>query len=423
VPRGRIFYGWVVVGVAFTTQFVSTGFFFYGFSITLKALSEEFGGGRAGVASIQGVMPLIGAAMAPFVGRLAGRGYIRRLFVLGAVSLGLGFLAVSRATQLWHLYVIFPTLVAFGVNTLSGVVPSAIVVNWFDRTRARALGFSQIGASAGGMLMAPVGMALVSSQGWRGTYLVYGLITLALVPLIAWLAVGRPEDRGLQPDGAASPPSPGPGGAPSAPPPFRTGDVLRDPNLWLIAFATGVGFMVATAVITHGAALASDAGLSEMRAATLLSVFSTGALLGKPLFGWMADRVGERPSFLVSLGIQAAGLLGLVGVQEPNLLFGVMAGLGLGVGGVLPLSAALVARVFGRLSFGPVMGLVMPLVTPLVSAGVVFAAWVFDTRQSYDLAFGTFVAALALAALALSRVGSPEPAGAAPAGDAAALRD
>ena len=148
-------------------------------------MAEAFSDGkRAAVATVHLIMPWVGALMAPFIGRWAGQGHIRMLLTAGAIAMALGLLLTSQATALWQLYVIFPTLIAFGANTMSGVVASAIVVNWFDRLRARALGISQIGASVGGVIMAPVGAFLMLEHGWRFAYLIYGSITLLLVPLI-----------------------------------------------------------------------------------------------------------------------------------------------------------------------------------------------------------------------------------------------
>ena len=142
-----MFYGWVMVAVAFVTQFISSGVIFYTFGIALKEWTVEFDAGRFGVSGIHFVLPWAGAAMAPFVGRLASAGHLRLLIPAGAVAAGLGFCAISQATSLWQLYVVYPLLMAYAAGTLSGVGASTLVVNWFSRTRATALGISQIGAS------------------------------------------------------------------------------------------------------------------------------------------------------------------------------------------------------------------------------------------------------------------------------------
>ncbi len=431
-PEGvRVFYGWVMVGVAFVTQFVSSGVIFYTFGIALKEWTVEFEAGRFGVSGIHFVMPWAGAAIAPLVGRLASDGHLRLLIPAGALAAGLGFCAISQAASLWQLYVVYPLLMAYAAGTLSGVGASTLVVNWFSKTRATALGISQIGASFGGMVMAPLTVSLFGEHGWRNVYLGFGLVILALAPLLAWLIVGRPADRGLHPDGVAPPAAtPRPvganarldsdpalpaaprttAGAPtgiSSPTPGSARSAWRNTNLWLISFITGVGFMVSSVVVTHLVAMATDAGVEPLRASRLLAIMATVAAFGKIVFGRLADRAGVQTAYAVSIVLEVIALGGILLLPTSLALEGITAILGLGIGGNLPLSAALIARTFGPAAFGPMMGMKTMLMTPLVATGTPFAGWIFDETGSYRIAFSVFLALILLSLAALWRVRPP----------------
>lgn len=413
-PEGvRLFYGWVMVAVAFVTQFVSSGVIFYTFGVALKEWTVEFEAGRFGVSGIHFVMPWAGAAIAPLVGRLASDGHLRLLIPAGALAAGLGFCAISQATSLWQLYVVYPLLMAYAAGTLSGVGASTLVVNWFSKSRATALGISQIGASFGGMVMAPLTVSLFGEHGWRSVYLGFGLVILAVAPLLAWLIVGRPADRGLHPDGAAAPaattaaPSTG---APSQTPHRARGSsriALRNTNLWLIAFITGVGFMLSSVVVTHLVAMATDAGVELQRASRLLTIMATVAAFGKIVFGRLADRVGVQTAYATSIVLEVVALAGILLLPTSLALEGITAILGLGIGGNLPLSAALIARTFGPTAFGPMMGMKTVLMTPLIATGTPFAGWIFDETGSYRIAFSVFLALILLSLAALWRVRPP----------------
>jgi len=429
-----MFYGWIVVGVAFVTQFVSTGFIFYTFGIALKDFTVEFESGRLGVSGVHFVMPWAGAVIAPVVGRLAGAGHLRPLITGGAVAAGLGFCAISQARELWQLYVIYPVLMAFAAATLSGVGASTLVVNWFARARGTALGVSQIGASAGGMVMAPLTVSLFAEHGWRDVYLGFGVVILAIAPLLAWFTIGRPQDLGQRPDGVAADASATPGAAPRAAAsaandasngashdtssrgadraPESAAAALRDPNLWRIAFITGVGFMVSGVVVTHVVAMATDIGIESLRASKLLSTIAMGALLGKVVFGYLADRFGERIAYTISIAIELGALAVLTFRPSEATIEGVVAVLGLGIGGNLPLSSALLARAFGPAAFGRLAGLKVLVMTPIVATGTPFAGWIFDTTGSYQIAFTVFLGLIALSLVVLWGVRLPErPAG------------
>ena len=407
-----MFYGWVMVAVAFVTQFISSGVIFYTFGVALKAWTVEFEAGRFGVSGIHFVMPWAGAAIAPLVGRLASDGHLRSLIPAGALAAGLGFCAISQATSLWQLYVVYPLLMAYAAGTLSGVGASTLVVNWFSKTRATALGISQIGASFGGMVMAPLTVSLFGEHGWRNVYLGFGLVILAVAPVLAWLIVGRPADRGLHPDGvaasaAATPSAPAIAHATANPAPGSAHKALRDINLWLIAFITGVGFMLSSVVVTHLVAMATDAGVEPLRASRLLAIMATVAALGKIVFGRLADRAGVQTAYAVSIVLEVIALGGILLLPTSLALEGITAILGLGIGGNLPLSAALLARTFGPAAFGPMMGMKTMLMTPLVATGTPFAGWIFDETGSYRIAFSVFLALILLSLAALWRVRPP----------------
>ena len=84
--------------------------------------------------------------------------------------------------------------------------------------------------------------------------------------------------------------------------------------------------------------------------------------------------------------------------------------LGLGLGGVMPLTAALLARCFGRDAFGPMMGLMTPIMIAFQSLGPPFAGRIFDATGSYDAAFWSFVAMLGIAAGLLGFLRQPRAA-------------
>ncbi len=399
------FYGWTVVGLTFATQLLIAGCIFYSLAIVLTDLAEEFSQGRrAPILGLQLAMGLSSALMAPFIGRLVGRGHIRSLMVAGAISAGVGLIALAHASALWQLIAVFGTLLAFGANTLAGITVTTIVVNWFDRRRAMALAASQLGASAGGVVVAPIFAAIVAASDWRAAYETLGIVFLCATAPIAWLTVGRPEDLGQAADGIASDEdrtrssnAEGDGEGRGAAP-FRTRDALKQTHLWLIAVATGFAFMATSALLNNIVAYGTDAGFSAASAAWLVSIVAAGAASGKLLFGWLADRIGAANAFSISLAGEALGLVSLTQGEAYGLVVGLVFLTGVVLGGALPLSSALLAEAFGRDRFAPMMGLMMPLAIPLQLLGPIFAGWVYDSTGSYSPAFLALAAVLIVAA-------------------------
>ena len=109
------------------------------------------------------------------------------------------------------------------------------------------------------------------------------------------------------------------------------------------------------------------------------------------------------------MGVQGLALFGFIGLSSDANCVASAALYGLGLGGVSPLQAALLARRFGSTHFAPAMGLLSPLMTPFQITGPPVTGYIFDRLGSDDLALWCFVASLEVAAVALSFVRLPAP--------------
>ena len=388
-----MFYGWAIVAVAFASQFVVMGALIQCFPVFLLPLAEEFGIGRAQAALPPAAIMGCSVVVGPVVGRLVAIFPIRNVMLVGAIVMAAGFAGLSQATTFWQFLLLFGISGSVAMTALGTISCNSLIVNWFDRQRAMALGIAMIGMSISGAVMIPIASWAVATWGWRAVYVAFGAISLGLMPAVAWLVVSRPSDMGLVPDGDVGPPPRAheteSAAAPTPPPSTR--EILARRSLWLIAAACGLVFFGATGIMNHGIAFAVDRGIEPIRAAILLAAISIGAAIGKLVFGWLSDRLGERSAFAVALVCSFAALAGLLALSSYGALIAASALFGLGMGGVAPLQAALLAREFGARDFAPVMGLVGPLMIPFQIAGPPLAGYIFDARGSYDLAIWVFM--------------------------------
>ena len=76
--RRPLFYGWVVVGAAFISHFLSYGTLVVAFGLFLPAMAEGLQLSRAALAGTFGLSRLVSASVAPAVGLLVDRGGPRR---------------------------------------------------------------------------------------------------------------------------------------------------------------------------------------------------------------------------------------------------------------------------------------------------------------------------------------------------------
>lgn len=409
-PRG--FLGWRMVGVAFFVDFVAVGFFFYSYGVFFKAIAEEFGGSRLGVSLGLTVTNAVGALAAPLIGQALDRFPLKRIIAAGAISMALGFLALSQIRTPLQFYLTLGIFIGFGASAMGGLATAKLVANWFNRKRGMALGIAATGISASGVVMPFVSAALIEQYGWREGFMVYGLFTVCIVlPLVLRLVISRPEDVGLVPDGripTARPPA-DPGSAPARARRRRLESVpsarpiLEERNFWVLAGVMGLLFCCQGATLTHLVPRVTDAGVSLQGASLVMSVCAGCGILGKLAFGWLADywRAGRAVWF--TIGCQILGQLAMF-YDQNMLIFTLGAALfGFGMGGAVPLQGAVVGRFFGRERFGKALGALRPAMFPIQIIGVPFAGWVFDRTGSYDPAFTTFLALYLTAALLATR--------------------
>jgi MFS family permease len=401
------FYGWWMVAAAVLVQAFAVGFTQYAFPLFLKPVAEEFGASRSSVASGYSGMAVAMAALGPFLGSALDRRSIRAILCAGLVAMAAGFALIAAAPGLWLVGIAFAGVVGAGSLAAGPLSASKLVANWFLRRRGLALGISATGTSIGGFLFPPLLSLAIARFGWRGAVLAMaaGLVLVAL-PIVALAVVGRPEDRGVGPDG--DPPDPGaPHPAAAAHPERGSLALLRDRNFLAITLSIGSVFSILAGLLTSLHAYATDLGIPAERASLLLSALSACGVAGKLGFGAIADRWSKRALVWIAMAMLAA-FLGVL-IARPGFagLVAACAAAGLALGGFLPLWGALIGDCFGRMAFGRVMGLMGPLMLPLNVAALQLAPWSFDATGSYDLALRVFLGWIAVAAAALGLVRLP----------------
>ena len=341
--------------------------------------------------------------LAPLAGRALDRLSIRGLIIAGALCFALGLALAGRAGALWHLHLIFGTLVVAGLVLAGPLAGQTLAAHWFTRRRGTALGVVTIGTSIGGFSLPPLVTTLNAELGWRTTNdLLALLVVVAIVPLVWWV-VGDGRGQAVQTnrtDVSAMNAEPPPSG-------LTVLDVLRQRVFWLtVFFITPVGTAFGGAH-QNLAPYAADLGIGAQAAAYLVSVMAAVMVGAKVFFGIMADRWDLRVLLALALGglVIAFGCM-LTELSYPALLL-VCGLLGFVAGSFLPLLGALVSQNFDVRAFGQVMGLLGPFTT-LAAVGPWIAGHLRDVSGSYDLAWISLGVLLIPSAIAVAMM-PPRP--------------
>ncbi|MBI2360226.1 MAG: MFS transporter [Deltaproteobacteria bacterium] len=266
-----------------------------------------------------------------------------------------------------------------------------------------------------------IAASLLVWLGWRQTWAVFGLMTLALVVGPALLFVRRsPEDMGLHPDGGQSSFHPNPSRAmrerarSSATRPvtdeavWTRKEAARTLTFWLVVIIFGISSVGVTGLNLHVFAYVSDIGHSEVVAATVMSVIALMQLASPLLWGLLAERIDVRDATMIKFLLQAAGLSLATTTSHISLLYAGFLLYGIGLGGGMVLSEIMWVHYFGRLSLGRVRGLGILLTQVLAAGGPPFFGFLFDITHSYLLPFSIFAVLLLISAFLTRALRPPE---------------
>jgi len=407
----KIFYGWWIVLAAAGMQWYGAGMWFYGFSVIFKSILSEFGWTRAVTAGAFSLARLEGGLEGPFVGWLIDRVGPRKMAIIGAIIVGIGYGLLSRMTALWMLYVLVGGVIALGFNAGFSHAATAAVANWFIKKRGRALGIYTLGAGLGGATMVPVIGWFISQYGWRPTVLIMGIGTWALVIPLALVLRHKPEQYGYLPDGELSSEA-----SESADSALSNSEeinlswkeALRSVSFWLLLLATGTRMIGQTSVVLHSIAYLTDIGIPEIAAANALGMMVAMSIPGRIVFGWLGDRFDKRKVLIASYILQSIGVFILANVNTIEQVYIFLVVYGFAYGGAIPVFIAMRAEYFGRKAYATIQGLMQMFLIPATIVGPIFAGWVYDTTGSYYNAFILFTLLYLLGVVIIPFIRRPE---------------
>jgi MFS family permease len=409
--RLRVFYGWVLVGVAFVTMALAVNGR-TAFSLFFPPILDEFGWQRGATAGAFSFGFVVSAALSPLMGKLMDRFGPRLVLELGVVASAAGLLLAALVSQPWHLYLTLGVLVGAGTTAAGYTGQGLYLPNWFVRRRGLAISIAYSGAGIGSILVLPAVQWMIERHGWRASCVAIGLVILAVLVPLNLLVRKRPQDMGLEADGDA---------APKAGNPSRAGNVidhawaavdwtlaraLRTARFWWLAGGYAAAMFAWYAVQVHQTKVLLDAGFSGAYAAWALGFVSLVAIPGQIWLGHLSDRIGRE--WVWSIGclgfaICYAALIAIGKVPSSALLWAMVVAQGFLGYSISSVVSAIPAEIFHGRHYGGIFGTLMGIGILGGAAGPWLTGLAFDLGGSYAAGFWLAIGLCAFSALAIWR--------------------
>jgi OFA family oxalate/formate antiporter-like MFS transporter len=330
------------------------------------------------------LMVIFALSMTP-AGRLQDRIGPRKVSLFGAI---LFFIAYSLASLVGHFPYPWWLILTYGLIggiacglTYACIAPSAR--KWFPDKPSLAISFAVMGFGIATVVLAPLKAEyLIPVYGIGGTFSILGVMILVVCLFATWL-IKNPPDR-WQPSGWK----------------FSNGnrattirreatpkEVLRSPLFWIIwpifVLAHAGGTICIGLISSYGELIL---GLTSAEAAITISIFTGINGFGRPVAGFLADKLGAVWIMIVTYTVQAIIFLFFHVFHTLQALYIAMAMLGWGFAVTVTMLPTIVSICFGTRHMGANSGLVFSAFA-VSNLAPLAGAWIFDITGSFTPIF------------------------------------
>ena len=398
----KIYFGWWTAIAGGILPLWGMGYYVYGFSALFKPISTELGFSRAVTSVPAGIGKLEGGLEGPLTGWLTDRYGPRWVVLFGIFIVGLGLVLMNFIDSLWAFYVVWGVIVGTGCNIAMTIPLETAITNWFVKKRGVALSVKWVFSGLSGVLTLPLIAWLITTQGWRMTCVIGGVVMWLVGLPLAWFCLKqhRPEYYGLLPDGATAEEETADEskmiekGVEYATEveevEFTLRQAMKTPTYWLLIAAHAIHGLGTSAFTIHCIPFLTDMGIDPLVAAGFMVIYVGVGIPFRFVGGFLADRISRGHLRFILAGayfLQAVGIA--IFLLKPSIPMVIVWFVLYGIGNGAPMTvfAALVGRYFGRKAFGSIQGSKMMFMAPFSMAAPIYAGWVYDTTGSYITAF------------------------------------
>lgn len=332
----------------------------YAFSVFREPLERSIEQGGWNISATQSGLPfMIFLAMfslfMALAGKLVGDWGPRKTGLLGGALVGAGWILAGFAPNILWLTLFYGVIGGAGVGIIYGC-PIAVAAKWFPDRKGLAVGLAVMGFGLSALIMAPIMQILINtpSVGLMRTFSVFGIAFAAILLLLS-LPMKYPED-GWRPRGWSGQAVKGSSGVD-----LDRRQMLRTKTFYALWGTYTIGCLAGLMAIGISSPVGQQvAVLSPQMAAISVSVFAVFNGIGRPLFGWLTDRLTPQNAGMLSfvLILAASALLYLWGTGRPAVYFIAFSVLWLNLGGWLAIAPTATATLFGTTHYGTNYGLV-----------------------------------------------------------------
>lgn len=390
--KTRFNYGYIIAIISFFAMMLLLGLHAV-FGIFFKPITGELGWTRTVTSGAFSFSQIMFGLLGIVIGGLNDKFGPRIVMTLCGFLAGLGYLLMSQVQTVWQMYLFYGVMI--GVGSSIYVPLLSTVARWFVQKRGMMTGIVFAGAGVGMLILPLVINQLISAYNWRVTFLILGAIILVVIVVTAQFLKRDPGQAVYREDNVPEE------GLRSESGDFSLKEAARTRQFWMfLALLVCYGFCFFSLQV-HIAPYATDIGISETTAATILATIGGATIIGQLGLGSAGDKLGFKRTFLIGMVLVALAIFTLMAGKEVWGFFIFAILLGLAFGDCSTMESPIAAWLFGLASHGVILGFFSFSFTVGAALGPLVFGYIFDVTGNYQLAFLT-CATLAIVAIILT---------------------
>jgi sugar phosphate permease len=245
----------------------------------------------------------------------------------------------------------------------------------------------------------PVVAVLVDGLGWRGAYVISGLVTAAFyVPAGILILRNKPSDVGEVIDGDSVGPSGEASDTARLPlPSIPLKQAMRTPFFWVCAFGFMCFFFGMMGWMVHQVPFYESVGMSRATATFIVSMVAALGIVARLSIGLVADRFKRFEVVVVFLlGLLMLAMITLLVSTSPVAIAVFVACWVIGTSMGPLVESIVLINAFGLRHFGSILGAMLVVETTGQVLSPSLAGYIYDSSGSYDGALIVFASAFAI---------------------------
>jgi len=313
--------------------------------------------------------------------------------LLGSIMVGAGWIGASFSPNIECMTILYGIIGGAGVGVAYGC-PIAVSTAWFPRKSGLAIGLTVMGFGLSGVIIAPVLTSLIKMLGPLQTFFYTGFVFLIILTLLSLTLKFPPretiqgsnktkesrleEDTGL-----------------------NRARMIRTPSFYALWASYMIGCLTGLMAIGISSPFGKEvARIDEYTANLTITVFSIFNGLGRPLFGWLTDKLNPKRGAAISfiLVIFSSTILYLFGENNPLVYLASFSLLWLNLGGWLAMAPTMTKTLFGTKHYSENYGIVFTAYGAGAILGTYLSGMLKDITGTY---LSVFPIVILLAALGI----------------------